>query len=212
MYKSEPKLILGLETGIDGGSLSILENGKQIAFASGSGNVSKSEDLLLLLETLLEKNSVKKADIKFIAVSDAPGSLTGVRIGLAIAKGLGDALGAEVKKISILDAMAALSETEGSVISALVTNRNVIYCREYKLLEGTLQIKGEIVDKLEYAEFVDTLKNFEADVTVVVNEELKSKLEDSLVLGQMVQRCHVQTLEDNLAAILGKAITAKCVR
>src|SRR5215213_1433064 len=159
MYESAGKLILGLESGIDGGSLSILENGKQIAFASGSGNVSKSEDLLFLLETLMVKNSVKKTDIGLIAGSDAPGSLTGLRIGLAIAKGLGDALGAKVKKISILDAMAVLAETEGAVITALLTNRNVIYCREYELSEGKLQSKSEVFCKLEYEEFAETLKN-----------------------------------------------------
>jgi tRNA threonylcarbamoyladenosine biosynthesis protein TsaB len=150
MSKSSKNIIIGLETGLDGGGISILDNENTVDSVCGSGNISKSEDLLSLLEGLLEKNAIKKREIGLIAVSDGPGSLTGIRIGLALAKGLGDALSVPVRYISILDAMAALTplaKSEGTVLSVLSTMKNGNYLKEYSFRDGKLRIESEIIKK-----------------------------------------------------------------
>ena len=69
MHNKSEGLILSFETGLDGGTVSILENGEQIDYAKGSEKVSKSEDLLLLLGELLEKNQIRKRAINAQVIS-----------------------------------------------------------------------------------------------------------------------------------------------
>jgi tRNA threonylcarbamoyladenosine biosynthesis protein TsaB len=217
MYNPKGKLVIGLETGINGGGVSILENDRQIDFADGSGNVSKSEDLLSLLESLFEKNNFRKSDIGLIAVSDEPGSLTGIRIGLAIAKGLGDALSVPVRRISVLDAMAEMSSKEGIIISALSTNRNGIYFREYLFQGNELRKKRDIKKSSDSAEFAGILKNFKKeDFTVVSNEGSKEALisrpEGFLEQEDFAPQGRFYFLNQNLAEILARAATKNRVR
>jgi tRNA threonylcarbamoyl adenosine modification protein YeaZ len=213
MYKSSGKLILGLETGIDGGSVSILEDGQQIDFAAGSGAVSKSEDLLSVLDGLLEKNARRKREIGVIAVSDEPGSLTGLRIGLAIAKGLGDALPAKVRKISILDAMTSSTEREGFLISALKTDKNVIYCRKYLFRDGELQKRGEIIKNIGADEFKAKLKNLGNErFSIVCNEGVREAASDFFETLEFQKKSRIFLLKKNLAEILGQAASEKRVR
>ncbi len=125
------RYVLGLETGIDGGSVSILDGGVLIDSVEGSGDISKSEDLLSMLDGLLRKHGLEKKGLGQIVISDEPGSLTGIRIGLATAKGLSDALDVPVWKISILEALAKSAGSAGRVLSAIVDRKNTIYFREY---------------------------------------------------------------------------------
>lgn len=57
---------------------------------------SLSEKLLAQIDALLEKNSVGKGELTGISVVPGPGSFTGTRIGIAVANGIGYALGIPV--------------------------------------------------------------------------------------------------------------------
>jgi tRNA threonylcarbamoyladenosine biosynthesis protein TsaB len=208
MSELNGKLVLGLETGIDGGSLAILENGKLVDLASGTDKISKSEDLLLLLEALLKKNCLTKRDIGLLAISDAPGSITGIRIGLAIGKGLGNALSVPWRKISILDAMASISGLEGHVISALSTKKKGIYYSEYFIRDGVHQKKHNMINQTEFFEFTGKLKNLEStNVFVIANEELKSDLQKYFAKEDFGEQRRIHSTNSNLAEILGRAAT-----
>lgn len=136
MNFSGRKVLLVLETALDGGSICIFENHRQIDCAVGTGKLSKSEDILLLSEDLLQRNGIKRREIKLIVVSDGPGSLTGIRIGLSIAKGLADALSAEVLKISALEALAYQGINAGRLVAALYTEKTGVFFREFFLREN----------------------------------------------------------------------------
>ncbi len=210
MSKPCEKLILGLETGLDGGSVSILRNGKQIDFAVGEGNVSKSEDLLLLIESLLKKNGINKREIGLIAVSTSPGSLTGIRIGLALAKGLGDSLSADVRRCSILEALASLVNVEGRIVSAIHTKKGNIYFSEYQKSGNQYFNKSEFLhQKSNSDEMIDELRRLKnQNVSVVLNEELKIVLSDLLENEFLCGREKpVHTIKGNFAEILGLSAT-----
>ena len=68
---------------------------------------SHSEILTKLISSVLEKESVSPSDLAAIAVSEGPGSYTGLRIGLSTAKGLCYGLRIPLIGISTLQAMAA---------------------------------------------------------------------------------------------------------
>ena len=59
------------------------------------------------LELLLERNDTRIGDVGRFAVASGPGSFTGVRVGLACAKGLAEALGKPLVAVSNLEAIAS---------------------------------------------------------------------------------------------------------
>lgn len=99
------KIILSIETGVRGGSLSLRRGAAEIDCWIGTGQVSKSEDVLVELKKILKRNDLKKNDVDKICVSRGPGSHTGIRIGIALAHGLGKALGCELRGVALLEAM-----------------------------------------------------------------------------------------------------------
>ena len=202
---------MGLETGLEGGSVSILHKEKQIDFALGEGNVSRSEDLLPLIENLLKKNGLPKRDIELIAVSNSPGSLTGIRIGLAIAKGLGDALSARVCKYSVLEAMALLSNFEGRLISALYTEKSGIYFKEFEFKEGKNLFQSDLPVKADLSEFIYALRNPKNQIAFyVLNGELMTVLRGNTEIESLeLINKQFQIIRGNFAEILGRSAFKK---
>ncbi len=209
MDKPYGEIILALETAFDGGSVSILKSGKQIDWAVGAGELSKSEDILPLIENLLKKNGIEKREIGLIAVSDGPGSITGLRIGLAIARGLGDSLSAKVYKMSVLEAMTYRINLEGRVLSALYTKKSGVFYREFLIKDGQCVPFGEVAQISKLSEFVDKLESLkEEKVAVVLDESLQQLLENDAVVLDDVDFFPVKA---NLAQTIGLAVIAKRV-
>jgi len=100
--------VLAIETGVLGGSLSIIRSGIEIAGMSGDSNFSRAEDLLTNINSLIQRAGISKADIDALAVSRGPGSYTGIRIGLATAAGLSRSLQIPAIGVPLLDAIALM--------------------------------------------------------------------------------------------------------
>ena len=94
-----------METTQFGGSVSVLEKDCELGFLIGQEKVSKSENFLELVEEILVQTNIDKKQIGLIAVSNGPGSRTGVRVGLSLAKGLGDSFGVNYSVTTLLEAM-----------------------------------------------------------------------------------------------------------
>lgn len=165
--------------------------------------------MLLLIENLLKKNGIEKREIGIIAVSDGPGSLTGLRIGLAIARGLGDSLSAKVCRISVLETLACQSNLDGRVLSAIYTERIGIFYQEFLINAQQCKPFSEIVQISKLAEFADKLDSLKGEgVTVVLNENLRKILfNQSFKLDGLT----IFLAEGNLAETIGLAVTAKCI-
>lgn len=104
---SKARIVLAIEAAIRGGSVSLLEGDGEIASWQGASEVSRAEDLLYNIDGLLEQAKIDRKNIDTIAVSNGPGSYTGLRIGLATAFGLCDALCCSCFGVSALRAIAA---------------------------------------------------------------------------------------------------------
>jgi tRNA threonylcarbamoyladenosine biosynthesis protein TsaB len=212
MQELSGKLILGLETGLNGGSVSILRGRKQIDYLAGIGNLSRSEDLLVITEELLRRNGIKKKDIGLIAVSDEPGSLTGIRIGLSTAKGLCDSLSAKVCRISLLKAFAVLSNREGNVLSAVFSKRNGFYFAEYSCIDGQWDISRAISNKIELSGFTGVIDSLsKEDINFVFSEEVCENLLDFFNQNKGFDPSRVTKIKGNPAEILGLSIEKMCV-
>lgn len=103
---SQPSIILAIEAAVRGGSISLLEGKCEIASWHGVTEVSRAEDLLFNIAELFQHTNTDRKNVNMIAVSNGPGSYTGIRIGLATAFGLGNALGIACFGVSLLKAIA----------------------------------------------------------------------------------------------------------
>jgi tRNA threonylcarbamoyl adenosine modification protein YeaZ len=158
------EVILAIETGIAGGSLSLLRNGSEIDFWKGVDKISRSEDLLLNISSLLSKNSLDKNEIKKIAVSCGPGSFTGVRVGIATAKGLQSALKCECCGVSLLESMVLKTKNAGQVITAFAVGKNEVCWQSFET-DGYKKIQSRDFSKInlidDFAMYLKKRRNVE---------------------------------------------------
>ncbi|HLG21927.1 MAG TPA: tRNA (adenosine(37)-N6)-threonylcarbamoyltransferase complex dimerization subunit type 1 TsaB [Candidatus Manganitrophaceae bacterium] len=101
------KKILGIETATLAGGVALMDEARLIAEYRLHVEVRYSERLLTAIDHLLKESRVALADLDGIAVSVGPGSFTGLRVGLATAKGLAMGAGKPLLTIPTLEAMAA---------------------------------------------------------------------------------------------------------
>ncbi len=99
-------LILNIETSTSVCSVNIAKDGKKIIGKETKENNAHSKILTVFIEDIFAKANIKVNDIDAVAVSKGPGSYTGLRIGVSVAKGI--AYGANKKLISVntLNSMA----------------------------------------------------------------------------------------------------------
>lgn len=81
-------LILNLETSSENCSVALSNNGVVVGASQNEEKKSHASVLTILIEELLRNNSVSFHQLHAISVSKGPGSYTGLRIGVSVAKGL----------------------------------------------------------------------------------------------------------------------------
>ena len=121
-------LLLAFETSAKAASVALTENGKLLGESYQNTGLTHSQTLMVMAEDLLKQCGKTVEDIAAVAVAEGPGSFTGVRIGVAAAKGF--AWGREIPcfGISTLEAMAvSLGVYEGYVCACMDARRNQVY-------------------------------------------------------------------------------------
>ena len=131
-----PALTLAIEAAISGGSLSIMEDGREIAGRIGNSSISRAEDLLADVDEMLAENGRKISDVNLVAVSAGPGSFTGIRIGMATALGLTTGLGIEMASESALRSMANDHPGYADLLVAIPVGRDTVCYQVFDTAEG----------------------------------------------------------------------------
>ena len=80
-------LILAFETSAKAASVALLENGKLLGESYQNTGLTHSQTLMVMAEDALKSGGKTAAEVEAVAVAAGPGSFTGVRIGVAAAKG-----------------------------------------------------------------------------------------------------------------------------
>ncbi len=112
-YKKSPVLILAFDTATDVATSALVDDGEVLG-----ERTSRPSTLLEDVDALLRQASTRPADVDALVVGTGPGSFTSTRIGLAVARGLGLALGIEGAGVSTLDALASAADEALPVIDA----------------------------------------------------------------------------------------------
>ena len=137
-------LILAFETTAKAGSVALLEDGKLLAESYQNTGLTHSQTLMVMAEDMLKQAGKAVADVTAVAVAEGPGSFTGVRIGVAAAKGF--AWGGEIPcyGVSTLEAMAeTLGVYEGHVCACMDARRNQVYNALFLVNGGKLERVSE---------------------------------------------------------------------
>ena len=132
--------ILAFETSAKAASVAMAEDGRLLAESYCNSGVTHSQTLMTMAEGLIA--SCGKPDA--VAVAAGPGSFTGVRIGVAAAKGY--AWGAELPcyGVSTLEAMACwLGIPQGWVCACMDARRSQMYNALFRAEEGKLHRRTE---------------------------------------------------------------------
>ncbi len=107
-------LILNIDTAIQTASVCLAQNGKSIGLKINPSQKDHAAWLHIAIEELLREHDLTLTSLHAIAVSAGPGSYTGLRVGMATAKGLCYALRLPLITIGTLQMMAVAAQEEPS--------------------------------------------------------------------------------------------------
>jgi len=126
-------LILSLDTSTQNCSVALHEKGQLIAQELVSEEGSHSKALTLLIEKVMMTAGRTLTELSAVAVSNGPGSYTGLRIGLATAKGICFALDKPLICLPTLQVLASAAPNEsGSLLLPLLDARRMeVYAAVY---------------------------------------------------------------------------------
>jgi tRNA threonylcarbamoyladenosine biosynthesis protein TsaB len=152
--------ILNIETATKNCSVALSKDGitilcKEIA----EEGYSHAERLHVFIEEILQESTISFSDLSAIAVSQGPGSYTGLRIGVSAAKGFCYALGIPLIAIDTLQILAAqVKLTTGLIIPMLDARRMEVYSAIYTSdLENKRTVQAEIITEQSFQEIEETI-------------------------------------------------------
>ncbi len=125
--------ILSIETSTSMCSVALHERGALLALAEIKEPGAHAEKLLLLVDEVFEKAGLSFGDLDAVAVSQGPGSYTGLRIGVSTAKGIAFGLDIPFIGINTLQAMAASQPLNKGefVVAVLDARRMEVYTQTF---------------------------------------------------------------------------------
>jgi tRNA threonylcarbamoyladenosine biosynthesis protein TsaB len=138
-------LILAVDTSTEYGSLALVRDGELLEEALLHAPGSFSPVLYEELERLLQRHSLKLADVDCFAAASGPGTFTGVRVALACVMGLAEAMGRPAVAVSNLQAVARFGSARLRGV-ALDARRGDIYGAVYD--DAGRLVTPEVVAKL----------------------------------------------------------------
>ncbi|WP_338409436.1 tRNA (adenosine(37)-N6)-threonylcarbamoyltransferase complex dimerization subunit type 1 TsaB [uncultured Flavobacterium sp.] len=153
-------LIINIETATKNCSVSLSKKGKTIAYKEiAEQNFSHAEKLHLFIDELLIENKLTYKDLNAVAVSQGPGSYTGLRIGVSSAKGFCYALNLPLIAIDTLELLARkIAIKQGIIIPMIDARRMEVYSAFFNQdYSKTRKIKAEIIDSYSYSEIQQTI-------------------------------------------------------
>jgi tRNA threonylcarbamoyladenosine biosynthesis protein TsaB len=172
-------------------------------------NIKKNHSVRVMpaIQTLMEECSVKPGDLTKIVVAEGPGSYTGVRIGVTIAKTMAWTLNIPLTGVSSLQVAAASAGRyfDGYVSPFFDARRGQIYTGLYKFENQKMEMVKD--DQLVMsADWVRTLNEMESKVLFTSNDLVLHKDVIKQELGEKAVMAEITELNPRPAelALLGR--------
>lgn len=149
-----------------------LKNNDDLFVKTKMSEYSHSIFTMPMIEEIFKENKLDVKDLEKIIVVNGPGSFTGIRIGLSIAKTMAYALNIKINTISSLtaylvssdltcDKIAIIKDNKGCYISAMDKDNNILVEEQY-VSENNYDYK-EVDYNLNINKIIEYCKNFESE-------------------------------------------------
>ncbi|MBQ3533402.1 MAG: tRNA (adenosine(37)-N6)-threonylcarbamoyltransferase complex dimerization subunit type 1 TsaB [Oscillospiraceae bacterium] len=182
--------ILALETSAKSVSAAVVENGAVLASAYQNTGLTHSRTLMPLVDGMLKAAELPLENVDLIAVAQGPGSFTGLRIGVAAAKGLAWAKDLPCCGVSTLVAMAQnLRHLDGEIVCAMDARRNQVYNAVFEVTDGRLT----------------RLSEDRAIGLAQLAEEVKNRSSTKIIVGDGAHLCYNYFLEAGIPCRMAPA-------
>ena len=131
--------IIALESSAVTASVAVTEDEKLLAQSFQNSGLTHSATLMPMAADLLKNTGLTLEEMDVVAVAAGPGSFTGVRIGVAAAKGLAWPEDKPCAPCSTLEAMAwQCVHLDGEICAAMDARRDQVYCARFLAEHGEL--------------------------------------------------------------------------
>ena len=137
-------LILGIDTATSQAGCAIGGHEGVLASAQCAKGRRHAENLVPSIEFVCSQAQIDLSEIGVVAVDLGPGLFTGLRVGIATAKGLAHALGVPMIGVASLDLLAfAVRFSPRLIVAAIDARRSELYYALYRQVPGGVQRLGE---------------------------------------------------------------------
>ncbi|MGM9636564.1 MAG: tRNA (adenosine(37)-N6)-threonylcarbamoyltransferase complex dimerization subunit type 1 TsaB [Eubacteriales bacterium] len=129
--------ILALDSSASVASVALCENDSLVSEFSLCDQNKHSETLLPMLESMLKLAGIDLSEVDLFAVSNGPGSFTGIRIGISLIKGLAFGSGKPCIGVPTLEALAYnLTGSDGLICPVMDARREQVYHALFSMRSG----------------------------------------------------------------------------
>ena len=148
--------ILNIETATKNCSVALSRNGQTLLLKEiANEGFSHAERLHVFIEQICVEAAIALTDLSAIAISQGPGSYTGLRIGVSAAKGLCFALDIPLISADTLLLMASKVQIENGFIVPMIDARRMevysaVFSTDYKIIRG---IEAEILTENSFSDY-----------------------------------------------------------
>ncbi|MFV8371021.1 tRNA (adenosine(37)-N6)-threonylcarbamoyltransferase complex dimerization subunit type 1 TsaB [Flavobacterium sp. LB2P74] len=152
--------ILNIETATKNCSVALAKGGKTIVCKEiAEEGYSHAERLHVFIEEIIKEAGITLNDLSAIAVSQGPGSYTGLRIGVSAAKGLCYALDIPLIAVDTLQALASqVTISSGLIIPMIDARRMEVYSAVFTPnYERKREVLAEIITENSFEDLEETL-------------------------------------------------------
>ena len=152
--------IINIETATKNCSVALAKEGKTILYKEiAEEGYSHAERLHVFIEAIIKEAGITFQDLSAIAVSQGPGSYTGLRIGVSAAKGLCFALDIPLIAVDTLQVLASQAKvSSGLIIPMLDARRMEVYSAIFTPnFEKLRAIQAEIITENSFEDLQETL-------------------------------------------------------
>ena len=169
-------LILCIETGTDVCSVALSQGGLLLSLRESSDGREHSQNLALYIEEMFKEIDLSLDELDAVAVSVGPGSYTGLRIGVSLAKGISYALDIPLIAIGSLDSLVvcAKQDIEEDVLPDISEDTLLIPMIDARRMEVYTQVFNSQGDSLNSVEALviedDSFANYKGREIVIFGD------------------------------------------
>lgn len=188
--------ILSIDSSSVTASVAITENGIVLAENFINNGLTHSQTLMPMVEQTLAESGISIKDIDLFAITNGPGSFTGIRIGIASVKGMADALNKKCLAVSTLEAIAEPLKNEDVIACAVMDARcNQVYTATFQKGKRLCEDKAVLIDELgEELKQYDKKVVFIGDGSVLCYEKLNNIITECETADDEIRYIHAKSI------------------